>query len=177
MDKSDWNAIKREELLALYRKNDCTDGDVARLFGVTKGQVAYKRKKLGISRATIMFQRFISQQDSEIVKRINEDLKHLLLEKDVADLSKAIVHYVFRNGPVEDMHANGQLSDADMKTLNQYMNNRVATLLYLLKEQDFMRLALFFDSYQYYGTEWDEPELQLEELDKVSELLLELKGN
>ena len=124
-----------------------------------------------------MFQRFISQQDSEIVKRINEDLKHLLLEKDVADLSKAIVHYVFRNGPVEDMHANGQLSDADMKTLNQYMNNRVATLLYLLKEQDFMRLALFFDSYQYYGTEWDEPELQLEELDKVSELLLELKGN
>ena len=36
-----------------------------------------------------------------------------------------MTHYAFRNGPVEDMHANGQLSQQDMKTLNKYMVNRI----------------------------------------------------
>ena len=40
---------------------------------------------------------------------------------DISDLAKAITVEVFRNGPVEDMHAAGKLSEEDMKTLNKYM--------------------------------------------------------
>lgn len=173
MDKK-WESVTREELLGLYVEKDYVDNDVARLFGVTKGQVAYKRKKYDISQATIMFKRFMHNHNLEIYRGINEDLKRSLMEKDVAEISKAVAHYVFRNGPIEDMHANGQLSDGDMKILNKYMNNRIATLLHLLKEQDWLRLALFLDSYKYYGTEWDKPELQIEELDKVNELMFDL---
>ena len=176
MDKR-WDLVTREELLDLYVKKDYVDSEVARLFGVTKGQVAYKRKKFDISQATIMFKRLMHNQNSEIYRNINEDLKRSLIEKDVGELSKAVAHYVFRNGPVEDMHSNGQLSNSDMKTLNKYMNNRIATLLHLLKEQDWLRLALFLDSYKCYGTEWDKPELQIEELDKVNELMLNLVSN
>ena len=176
MDKK-WDLVTREELLDLYVKENYVDSEVARLFGVSKGQVAYKRKKYDISQATIMFKRFMHNQHSDIYKGINEDLKRALMEKDVAEISKAVAHYVFRNGPVEYMHANGQLSDSDMKILNKYMNNRIATLLHLLKEQDWLRLALFLDTYKYYGTEWDKPELQLEELDKVNEAMLKLTNN
>ena len=172
MDKK-WDSVTREELLDLYVKNNCADNDVAELFGVTKAQVVYKRKKYDISQATITFKRFMNDQNSEIHARIKEEMKSVLMGKDVADLSKAVVHYAFRNGPIEDMHANGQLSESDMKTLNKFMNNRIATLLYLLKEQDWLRLSLFLAPYEYYGTEWDKPELQIEELDKVNELLLD----
>jgi hypothetical protein len=30
-------------------------------------------------------------------------------------------HFAFRNGPVEDIHANNRLSESDMKTLNKYI--------------------------------------------------------
>lgn len=173
MDKK-WDSITREELLDLYVKESCVDSEVARRFGVTKGQVAYKRKKYDISQSTIAFKRFMSNRNSEGYRYINEDFKRSLMEKDIAEVSKAIAHYVFRNGPVEDMHADGQLSDSDMKILNKYMNDRIATFLYLLKEQDWLRLALFLDKYKYYGSEWDKPELKIEELDKVNELILNL---
>lgn len=170
MDKQ-WDSITREDLLELYVEKGYTDNKVATLFGVTKGQVVYKRRKFDISQSTILFKKFMRDQDSELSKKINQDLKRLLMEKDIAEISREVTHYVFRNGPVEDMHANGQLSDVDMKTLNKYMNNRIATLLYLLKEKDWVRLALFLDAYKDYGTEWDEPELQIEEVDRLLQML------
>ena len=46
-------------------------------------------------------------------------------------VAKRLAVYAFRNGPIEDLHANGQLSDEDMKTLNKYMVDRLAEYLYL----------------------------------------------
>ena len=36
-----WDLVTREELLDLYVKGNYVDSEVARLFGVSKGQVAY----------------------------------------------------------------------------------------------------------------------------------------
>ena len=102
----------------------------------------------------------------------NGALQELLLQDlknaDTAVLSRAIVHYIFRKGPVEDMHVDGKFSQADMKTLNQYMMDRVATLITLFKKKDYMRLLLFLEAFQHYGSDWDDPKLQIDELDKFS---------
>ena len=41
-------------------------------------------------------------------------------------ISKSLTVYAFRNGPIEDMHAEGKLSEEDMKILNKYMVERLA---------------------------------------------------
>ena len=46
-------------------------------------------------------------------------------------LAKAITGYCFRNGIVEDYHADGCLNDEQMKALNKYMVNRIGFLLQL----------------------------------------------
>ena len=59
--------------------------------------------------------------------KLNSDSRERLLRRENIDaISKAITHFIFRNGPVEDMHTNNQLSEKDMKTLNKYMVNRIA---------------------------------------------------
>lgn len=46
--------------------------------------------------------------------------------------AKAVAAYAFRNGPVEDMHSAGQLSQGDMKTLNKFAVDRLAEVFYLM---------------------------------------------
>ena len=75
------------------------------------------------------------------------------------------------------MHADGKLSNADMKALNVFINDRVATLLHLLREEDWIRLELFFGGNGFYGSNWNEPVLQLDELDAENELMFKLVNN
>ena len=86
---------------------------------------------------------------------------------DISDLAKAITVEVFRNGPVEDMHAAGKLSEEDMKTLNKYMVNKLARLLYLFEEEDSFGLCLLLNFARSCATEWDEPEIDLDELEEL----------
>lgn len=76
-----------------------------------------------------MYQEFV-KQNSELFEKLNLNSKERLLKRENIDpISKAITHFIFRNGPVEDIHANNQLSEKDMKMLNKYMVNRIAGLL------------------------------------------------
>ena len=88
---------------------------------------------------------------------------------DISDLAKAITVEAFRNGPVEDMHAAGKLSEEDMKTLNKYMVNKLARLLYLFDKEDSFGLCVLLGSAIKHAREWDEPEIDWEELDKLKE--------
>ena len=74
-------------------------------------------------------------------------------------MAKAATAYAFRNGPVEDMHAAGQLSDADMKLLNKTMVDRLGEIFQLMhegREEDLQDMLLF--SYQC-AEDWDDVDL------------------
>ena len=77
-------------------------------------------------------------------------------------IARALTHYVFREGPVEDMHVKHQLSQSDMKILNKYMVNQIASLLTLLYNNEWYKLRLVLKSYARYGSNWDEPEINNE---------------
>jgi len=53
-------------------------------------------------------------------------------------LSVVTTHYVFRNGPVENMHADGKLSDNAMMKLNKFLVNRLAYIFTLILDDDKM---------------------------------------
>ena len=72
------------------------------------------------------------------------------------------------------MHCEGKLTDDDMAVLNKYMNDRIATLIHLLREEDWIRLHLLFDSEKSFGSGWDKPVLQVSELDAVTALNLDM---
>ena len=141
MDLS-WNDITEEELKHLYYDNDLSDGQIADLFGVTKSKVAYRRNIFGISFRNKIYQEFV-EQNSELFEKLNSDSKARLLQRENIDaVSKAITHFIFRNGPVEDVHANNQLSENDMKTLNKYMVNRIAGILTAIADNNWLQLEL-----------------------------------
>ena len=75
-------------------------------------------------------------------------------------LSHALTHYCFRNGPVEDMHAhpNNQLSDSDMKTLNKFCNDKIFTFLTMMKENKVAQLSEIIEFGLQCGNNWDKPE-------------------
>lgn len=87
--------------------------------------------------------------------------------KNIDGLAKALTHYIFRNGPVEDMHADGKLSEKDMQILNKYMVNRLAGILCALHENRWLQLELLYAYLQNYGKEWDIAEPDLKELDFI----------
>ena len=74
-----------------------------------------------------------------------------MLNKDNIDtISIALTHYLFRNGPVEDMHSEGKLSQEDMKTLNKFMVNRIAGLLQIINKEEWLKIELLLDYYNTY---------------------------
>lgn len=62
------------------------------------------------------------------------------------------------------MHANDQLSENDMKTLNKYMVNRIAGLLTAIADNNWLQLELLLSYYRLFGTEWDKAEPDVEEI-------------
>ena len=170
----EWSTITREELLALYVDNEYIDRDIAEMFDVTINQVSYKRKKFGITQELIIFTRMMRKMPKGKLQELNATSKKAVCDMDLGVLSRVIAHYIFRNGPVEDMHCEGKLTDDDMAILNKYMNDRIATLIHLLREEDWIRLHLLFDNDKSFGSGWDEPVLQVSELDAVTALNLDM---
>lgn len=166
MDLS-WNEITEEELKHLYYDENLSDRQIADLFRVSKSKVAYKRGKMGISLRNKVYQEFV-QQNSELFEKLNSDSKERLLKRENIDMiSKAVTHFIFRNGPIEDMHANNQLSQKDMKTLNKYMVNRIAGLLTAIADNNWLQLELLLAYYRPFGTEWDAAEPDMEEINSA----------
>jgi hypothetical protein len=87
----------------------------------------------------------------------NQKSKELLFQLSADAIAKAITHFAFRIGPVEDMHASpdSQLSDADMKVLNKFMHNRFTFVFECVKGERWAELASLVGLYGQYGSDWD----------------------
>lgn len=122
---------------------------------------------------------FLSQESRDEIKRfqreneslykiLNKDMKKYFFEHfDINTLAKAMTHYCFRNGPVEDMHAEGKLGQEDMKTLNKYMVDRLGTLLSLVMDEEWAKLSCLHDAYAKYGHDWDDANIDYGEADWI----------
>lgn len=55
-------------------------------------------------------------------------------------LSVVTTHYAFRNGPVENMHAQGKLSQSTMMKLNKFIVNRLAYIFTLMLDDNEMKV-------------------------------------
>jgi len=81
-----------------------------------------------------------------------------LNEKSIDLLSKAITEYAFRSGPIEDMHANNQLSQDDMMQLNKYMVNKIAGLLSMISQNEWSKIDKTMGFYARLASDWDQAE-------------------
>jgi len=90
-------------------------------------------------------------------------MKFTLNEETIDTISKAITQYAFRSGPIEEMHSNNQLSQKDMKKLNEYMTNRIAGLLTVLSNGDFDNVVKVLSFYATLSSDWDKVEPDIEE--------------
>ena len=92
-----------------------------------------------------------------------------LQQFSIGTIAKAIVLDAFRNGPIEDMHADGKLSDDDMKTLNKHMVNKIARILEMWNCGDYHGLLglMLWGSMNSIG--WDEPEIEMADINALKE--------
>jgi hypothetical protein len=75
---------------------------------------------------------------------------------------RMIAHYIFRNGPIEDMHSDGKLCEGDMYVLNKFMMNRLQQLLEMgvvgfNRQLKLNKILNQLWHYAEYGKEWDYP--------------------
>lgn len=167
--KLSWMDISEEQLRKLYVGEKIPIILIARLYDIKKTQISYKLKKFGIKFMEILTNNFIEN----VPKATNEEMKTMFFEKfDIDKFSKIITHFAFRNGPVEDIHASGKLSQEDMMTLNKYMVNRIAGVLQLVKDEQWYKLVGLVELYKNYGADWDKAEPDIEEINKCLNLIL-----
>lgn len=81
-----------------------------------------------------------------------------VMKDNINDASRALAHMIFRNGVIEDIHAEGKLSQDDMKRLNKDVQNRIAGLLEAYKSKEYKQLLMLYTSSKLYGTDWDKCE-------------------
>lgn len=168
-EELDWNNIKKEELEELFRNH--SNNAIAELYGVSGYKFKKQREKWNIKQYNYAieaaFKEFFSDENNRILyENSNIISKERLLSEDNRDfIPIALTHYLFRNGPVEDMHADGKLSQDDMKTLNKFMVNRIAGLLQVINNGEWLKLELLLNYYRNFGTNWDKPIPDTEEID------------
>lgn len=106
---------------------------------------------------------------SKLKEQMGEDsFKKAILEvinldqlMTVEELSRALAHYCFRNGPVEDMHAKGKLSQDDMKILNKFCYNKLYTFFKLIISNEKEKLYPILEFHSLCGQDWDPPVLDI----------------
>ena len=175
-EKLDWNNISKDQLMKLFFEENISDRLIADLYGVTKGKVTYKRNKVEVTFNSKDYYNLAYEAiKKEHPELINNAKNNLLRESNIESVSIALTHYLFRNGPVEDIHENGQLSQEDMKTLNKYMVNRIAGLLKMIHNNDWIKLELLLEYNSRYGKDWDKVECDTSEADRLYEMLCSRK--
>ncbi len=163
-----WKEITKEQLEKLFNEN-ITDRMISELYNVSISTVRNKRKKFNISFQSpdYLYSKLI-KEDSSLFDLLNQNAKERLMKSENIDwLAKALTHYVFRLGPVEDMHADNKLTQEDMKMLNKYMVNKFAVLLKLLMDKDFFKLEILLNYLSMYGKDWDKAEFDMEDVDEI----------
>ena len=170
-----WTDINKEQLKRLFIDKELSDAEIAKIFNVKKGQVVYKRRKFNISLRNYWYDSFRIHHRDEY-ERVNKVAKSRILKEDnLDDISRAITHFVFRNGPVEDMHANNQLTQNDMKVLNKYMMNHVSGIIKMLIEGEWLKLEALLEAYKIYGSDWDKAEPEIAEINDIFEFMCNVK--
>ena len=91
--------------------------------------------------------------------------EQLIKDRTADNAIIGLVHYIFRNGPVEEMHAAGKLSQDDIKALNKYMINRLANLSELIGDNRLKELELLLSAYSIYGTD-NRPQPDMESVEE-----------
>jgi hypothetical protein len=134
---------------------------------------AEPRGKTAKDRKNIYLLRALQNPDDEWGHEQNQKAKEQLLSNEnINRLVIGLVHFCFRNGPVEDMHTNGKLSQSDMATLNHFMVNRLALVITLAKENRWTELEILLQFDMMCGTDWDAPSADFNELYDILLLLL-----
>lgn len=90
-------------------------------------------------------------------------MNFMLNEETIDSISKTITQYAFRSGPIEEMHANNQLSQKDMKKLNEYMANRIAGLLTVLSKGNYDNVIKVLSFYASLSSDWSKVKPDVEE--------------
>lgn len=169
--------LSAEDLRQLYINEEKTDNSLAELFDVKQSKITYRRRKLGVTiRNSILDEILLGNTENS--KEMNLKVKNQILKSEnISMISKAITHFAFRNGPIEDMHAhpNNQLSESDMKILNKFMVNRLAYVFTLINDErwiEFDFLVRNIDSM--YGHDWDEAEPDDGNTRKTIEIIMKM---
>ena len=159
--------ITKEYLKQLYYEEGLSDSEIAAQFGVSSETVRRKRKKFALSYATQIYKQFSKENEAQMAELNLHSKERLLQEENIDMLSKAITHYIFRNGPVESMHAEGKLSQEDMYALNKYMVNKLATLFTLAFDNDWILFEQILSYHSLCGRFWDKAEPDIEEINHI----------
>lgn len=172
-NKLSWKDITKEQLRKLYVEERISPSSISLLYDIKQSQVDTKREKFGIKFKEIVADDFLKN----VPDSTNQSMKAVFMSSfDIDKFSKIITHYAFRNGPVEDMHANGKLSEEDMMILNKFMVNRIAGILQLVKKEQWFKLVGLMQLYENFGTHWDEAEPDIAELDNcLKHIITKLK--
>ena len=112
------------------------------------------------------------QQEGKTFRRM---CKTYLKEDTINMIAKALTEYAFRSGPIEDIHSDdyggSRITQEEMKQLNKYMVNKLATVLTALSrgkiDEVLNGLAL---SYRY-ATHWDKADILEKDIDAWKTLI------
>lgn len=88
---------------------------------------------------------------------------------DLKRLARLMVVNCVRNTVIEDYHADGKLSDAEMKALNQEVANTIYTFLrYLFSDSPEDQEAFLNAMGMMYPSNWDQPKLDADFVQSIS---------
>lgn len=142
-----WNKFSNEEKMVLLK--NMNNSWLMEAFGLTRYQLDKVKEELDFKR-------------QQLIAQANDHIKNNFLFSDLQRLASGITHFIFRNGPIEDMHAdkNKNILNEDMKVLNKYMMSHLTTILYLLKSERYFDLAKVLENHMNCGQDWDKVEQQ-----------------
>lgn len=169
-----WVNITRKQLKFMLVENDMSNSAIAKSFGISTSKVQYKRKKFHLLEADILFDKLAKGEYREQIDHLNERAKQWLLNPENIDvISKSITNYIFRSGPVENIHTSQKpITDQDIKEINIYMVNHIAGLLTCMIDGNWTKLQLMVDFFNKGMSEWEPARPELEKIDKVISLSL-----
>lgn len=144
-----WEDITRDELGELYA-NAISKQSIADIYNIEKKEVEKKLKKFGLTWRYCLVK-------YKYTKRLEEEPITDLLDKDnIGRFSKVLTKYLYRNGPVEDLHCDYHIPQEKMKEINIFTANRIAGILDIIMDKDFQKLLLFLVDYAVEDY-WEEP--------------------
>ena len=163
-----WDNITREQLQYLLVEEGLTNSEISSLFNVTTSKVQYKRNKFNLTKAKVIFERFV-RENQETFDEQNRIAKEWFSDpKNIDCLAKAITSYVFRDGPLESVHHKCKsFTDEDMKEINIYMVNHIAGLLTYALEGNWMQLRFLVDYVRPWSAGWYTAEAETDKIDTL----------